>query len=315
MIWKAYRLVYQAKSPIHIGWHTLGYIKLTRHYIPGRAMWGAMTANMTRTYGEKGTADYKKFGAIFQKDILASYFYPAIDPETPLLPRYTDRGIEYGDSGPDCCPRVEFEKRFIGSFGQTAVLPQSNTAEDETLHESEYMVPTINKDGVCKPVFFIGYLFIKESAIYQDGKKIDWRRTDMAIKPAIREVFVGGDMKYGWGRLALVSDKLVKGEVKKIFGYNFSDKTDHPGITIPPGSPLPAHLKIDHASTLAVKGDMEPLVGRNLGTVEKDGEKQTGAGKQISEAELCWMPGSIMTELLPRQLTLSAFGLLRRKRP
>ena len=34
MSWRTYRVVYQAKSPVHIGWHTLGYINLTRYYIP-----------------------------------------------------------------------------------------------------------------------------------------------------------------------------------------------------------------------------------------------------------------------------------------
>jgi len=89
MSWNVYRLVYQAISPIHIGWHTLGYIKLTRHYIPGKNIWGAMTANLTRTYGAKGVDEYKKFGDLLKTKILTSYFYPALDPDKPLLPHFT----------------------------------------------------------------------------------------------------------------------------------------------------------------------------------------------------------------------------------
>ncbi len=81
MSWKAYRLVYQAKSPIHIGWHTLGYIKLTRYYIPGKNMWASFTENLTRAGNKKDIAEYKKIGNILKNNILISYFYPALDPD------------------------------------------------------------------------------------------------------------------------------------------------------------------------------------------------------------------------------------------
>ncbi len=308
MKWKALRLVYQAKSPIHIGWHTLGYIKLTRHYIPGRTMWGAITANMTKTYGKEGVDDYNVFGEIFKTKILTSYFYPALNPDAPLLPCYTEQGLMYGMRGHDCRTKADFEKCFINSFGQTAVLPQSNTAEDESLHESEYISPNINEEGVCKPVFFTGYLFIGDDAQF-NGEKITWSNSEISLKPAIKELFVGGDMKYGWGQLTLYNNPASEGHHKKIFGYDFTGESGEPYIEIPPDFPLPAHLSID--SKIAAKGDIEPLVGREFGTVkDSNGEKQCGAGRKISCAKLCWLPGSVITETVKRPLIISEFGLL-----
>jgi hypothetical protein len=189
MCCKAYRLVYQAKSPIHIGWHTLGYIKLTRYYITGKNMWGAMTANLTRANGVPGISDYEKFGKLLKDNILLSYFYPALDLALPLIPEYTNEGLKYGN-----CRASEFERLFIQSYGQTAVLPESNTAEDETLHESEYISPVVGNDQI--PVYFVGYIFIHEGASY-NGKLIKWEE----IKSALSELFIGGDRKYGWGKL------------------------------------------------------------------------------------------------------------------
>ena len=117
MGWKAYRLVYQAKSPIHIGWHILGYIKLTRYYITGRNMWGAITANLTKTVGSLGINDYKRFGGLLKKEILISYFYPALEYNNnhhPMMPKYTEAGLRYGDfSGDFSFSKEDFERLFI----------------------------------------------------------------------------------------------------------------------------------------------------------------------------------------------------------
>lgn len=308
MTWKAYRLVYRAMSPVHIGWHTLGYIKLTRHYIPGKSMWGAMTANLTRTYGVRGVNDYAVFGDLLKTDILASYFFPAIDADNPLQPHYTDQGIIYGNvrSGHT---KEEFERLFIGSFGQTAIMPQSNTAEDESLHESEYISPGIKENGEYKPVLFVGYLFIKEGASL-NGKKIAWDEGEIPLYPAIREIFIGGDIKYGWGRLKLSNNPGKEGHHTKVFGYDFQcpDKPvngSSPSLKIPANSSLPGHLAID--SDLATRGDIEPLLGREWST-DKNGKKGFGAGQKISPATVCWIPGSVLMET--RTLKVGKYGIL-----
>lgn len=293
MGWKVYKLVYQAKSPIHIGWHTLGYIKLTRYYITGKNLWGAATANLTKALGEPHTSEYMRIGNQLRKFILFSYFYPALDFNSPLLPEFTDKGLKYGQY-----LESEFERLFIRSFGQTAVTPDTNTAEDETLHESEFISPMIYDETKekQKPVCFVGYIFVSDDAEYK------WA----AIKDAIKEIFVGGDRKYGWGRLVMCKDT----EDDEVFGLALTPDKDKPEVTIPSGHAIPAHTLIKQ--NLKIKGDIEPLVGRNWGEVEnKDKEKMVGFGQEISTAGICWMPGSVLVE--QATFNIGEYGILQKK--
>lgn len=290
MGWKVYKLVYQAKSPIHIGWHTLGYIKLTRYYITGKNIWAAMTANITRSlYDYK---DYGGIGDLLKEGILTSYFFPAVDLEYPLLPRFTDKGLMYGGY-----TMPEFERLFIKSYGQTAVVPHSNTAEDETLHESEYISPCVEIGGKQCQVYFVGYIFISDKAHY-NGKKVDLTE----IKLAIYEIFVGGDRKYGWGRLNL-DDKYTK-ECKDIFGhkYTIEPKDGNPQFYLDSNEPIPAHLFVKEG--LNIKGNIEPLVGRDF-------VKDKGFGQKISKEKICWVPGSIaVNEMI---LKIGDYGVLKKE--
>ena len=290
MGWKAYRLVYQVKSPIHIGWQTLGYIKLTRYYITGRNIWGAMTANIVRAcYGHE---DYAGVGNILCKHILISYFYPAIDSQCPLLPKFTNEGLKYGNY-----PVIEFERLFIKSFGQTAVLPESNTAEDESLHESEYLQPVVYTNDKQEKVYFVGYIFISEEAKYKE-KQLKYDN----IRDALMELSIGGERKYGWGRLSLKEELK---DVDKAFENKLILTESDLKIEIAEGKNIPAHLGIKTGINIKMKGDIEPLVGREWGNIENG---RIGAGQKISDAKICWMPGSVMEEKIP--LKIGEFGIL-----
>ncbi len=289
MGWTAYRLVYQAKSPIHIGWHTLGYIKLTRYYITGRAMWGAITANLTRSIGNHGIDGYKEIG----NNVFTGYFYPALNPDLPMLPIFTDTGLAYGDYA-----RSEFERLFIKSYGQTAITPDTNTAEDKSLHESEYISPMVNINGNQRPVYFVGYIFLNDNAEYNG--KIDIERMENALS----EISIGGDRKYGWGRLKLDSSARTS----DMFDFKVKNTLE---IEISADESIPAHLEIN--DSLNLKGDIEPIVGRIWGEVkDPNGEIHRGFGRKISEAKICWMPGSVL--LKQETLRLDAYGILRKTR-
>ncbi len=293
MGWKAYRLVYQAKSPIHIGWHTLGYIKLTRYYITGRNMWGAMTANIVRTlYGHD---DYHGVGELLKKNILISYFYPAIDDfRNPLLPNFQNDGLHYGGY-----PVSDFERLFIRSYGQTAVLPESNTAEDQSLHESDFISHYVEEENTKKRrnVYFVGYIFIHNNAHYKGALTLE------KIESAVTEIFVGGDRKYGWGRLSLETGKKDEAEDNKVFGHQLDTQKDSLQITILENKGIPAHLELKAEGNIKIKGDIEPLLGLEWGTSSK-----IGAGQKISEAKICWMPGSVIENKIT--LKIGEFGIL-----
>ena len=285
MSWKAYRLIYKLKSPLHIGWHTMGYIKLTRRYILGTAIWGAAVANTTRIYSVEGVKGYETFKHLYKTDILLGYFFPAIDKVYPLLPRFIRSGQVFGyiKNGPSYSAE-DFDQRFISTFSQTAVAPQHNTAEDESLHESEFISPFISEDGEQKNVYFIGYIFIKGHS----GLTVNLPDRAINLVGALRELFIGGDIKYGWGRMVLVNDPLAEGIQQKVFGYDFISGHKHPVLQIPNYSTIPAHLRIDES--LAVRGDIEPLVGRQW--QGNDSRSHTGAGQKIKNYGLYWMPGS-----------------------
>lgn len=298
MGWKAYRLVYQAKSPIHLGWHTLGYIKLTRYYITGRNMWGAMTANMVRTLYRH--EDYRAVGELLTKDILVSYFYPALDFQNPLLPKFQNTGLCYGQY-----TESDFERLFIQSYGQTAVLPESNTAEDQSLHESDFISPYLEGEDTKKHqnVYFVGYIFIHNNAHYDEQVL-----TLANIERAITEIFVGGDRKYGWGRLMLDTGKIYEVKDNTIFGNQLDTRNDCLQITVSENNCIPAHLELNTKGNIKIKGDIEPILGREWGTSETDGNK-IGAGQKISNAKICWMPGSVIMEK-DTSLKISEFGIL-----
>lgn len=298
MGWKAYKLVYYAKSPIHIGWHTLGYIKLTRYYITGKNIWGAMTANIVRTlYGHE---DYQAVGELLKNNILVSYFYPAIDFQNPLLPKFQNDGLHYGKY-----PASDFERLFIQSYGQTAILPENNTAEDQSLHESDFISHYIEGEDTKKhqKVYFVGYIFIHDKVHYK-GQLLTWEN----IARAITEIFVGGDRKYGWGRLLLETGKTEEVMDGKIFGNNqLEPKDEGLCIKIAKDNHIPAHLELKTEGGFKIRGNREPLVGLDWGTHETSPGK-IGAGQKISAAKICWMPGSVMVEEKP--LKISEFGML-----
>ncbi|MBU1615854.1 hypothetical protein KJ693_11190, partial [bacterium] len=293
MSWEIHKLVYQAKSPIHIGYHKLGFIQRTRYYITGKAIWGAMTANITRAFYEKAdVGNYKYVGEKFQNDIIPSYFYPAIDKENPLIPKFTSQGLQYGScSFYPTYPAEGFERLFISSFGQTAIEPANLTAEDETLHEIEYIAPVIEEKEEQQQVYFVGYIVINEAG--RSWK--EWKD----IKEAISKIFVGGERHYGFGRLSLV-DKFSC-QVNDFFGYVVDKNTGL--FSIPKDKPIPGHLSVNE--NVSLKGDIEPLVGREW-EPGKDGK--IGFGQKVSEAEICWVPGSALTK--EETLKLVGYGRL-----
>ena len=325
-MWVAYKLIYKAISPIHIGWHTLGYIKLTRYYIPGRNIWAAFTENTVHSLqidSEKINNIYIEVGKMLKEDILVSYFYPCIGEQDkkldiPLLPKYSNKGFTIGKY-----TKSEFENKFIKSYGQTAIVPESNTAEDESLHESEYISPTIDDDGKIKQVFFVGYVFLKNEQIDLpiNNKVIGWDSGDIKLKEAITELFVGGDRKYGWGRLSLDLEKTNGVENRTLFDkYELKlDNGNCPVIEINNDSDIaiPAHLPV--SNNIKLKGDLEPLIGREYEVGKDSNHKNSnrlGSGQKINSFiendKVFWVPGSsIVTEKSPIKLQISEYGILR----
>ena len=286
MSWKLYRLIYSPEGPVHIGYHKLGFIQRTRYYIPARNIWGAITSNLTKAIHQAPNRDdYSNMGNEVSENVLISYFYPTFneDGSNPIIPRYTCTGIRYGSFSED-----QFERIFIRSFVQTAIEPLSMTAEDGSLHETEFIMPNVKYHREARPIYYVGYILIKD----------EWRKKDECLD-VLDEISVGGERRYGFGRLKCIEKSIP--EENKLFSCKLEYKDSDPLLIIPKGEPIPAHLVAD--PELKIQGDLEPLVGW-------DYVNDTYQLRQYHEEKLFWMPGSIPQQKL--MLRIDRYGILKR---
>lgn len=278
MPWELYRLVYELKTPVCIGFHKLGFIQRTRPYIPGRNIWGALTANLTRMMN---TDQYEDVGKKLQKNLRFTPFFPALHHDSPLLPAYTSNsGLLYRDGTGNDLKEARFERLFINAYGRTAVSPDYLGAEEGSLFETEFINPRISRQDGPRQVYFIGYLF-RRKEIEQDG--LD----ELLVEHALERIAVGGERKYGFGRIKPVSfDK----EHADVFG-NQPDlsNVNGPEFNMGQGTHLFMHLYYDQGKnrnqSVNLYGDIEPVMGLEYSSGK-------GFGQQTSKADLYWMPGS-----------------------
>ncbi|HOI25570.1 MAG TPA: hypothetical protein PK581_08320 [Caldisericia bacterium] len=310
--WKIEKLVYQLHTPLRIGRTSRGFILQTRYYIPGTAMWGAITNKIGRSIVSANANPYKHFMDIGTElmniKIFASYFFPAIfenDKCYCLKPRYRDnKGLEYecphAINKDRCIDKEEFESIFISSITQTAINPNCNSAEDGSLHETEFIKNVIHLNSKKLNVFFVGYLIYRDDI---DLSSVDFNGSTFDLFKVISELVVGGDRKYGYGLMRLV--KRVEDE-KSNFLFDHCIKlisdvpSDNPEFKIQaseinskevPMIHVPAHFIVNdsllkNSSNVDLYGDIEPMVG--LLTNEK------GPGQEPTQGKCGWVPGSTL---------------------
>lgn len=278
MKWTAYRVVFRLMSPLHIGYLKIGNVQRTRPYVMAKALWGALTARLTRDCPELGS-DYQVVGQCVREQLAFSYFYPALECDRPLYPDYTLEGLRYG---PEQMEPEEFAWCLIASYASTALDAQRASAEEGSLHEVEFVSPWVRaKEKDCsKPVYLVGYIFERQ------GCELRWREV-------LDRLQLGGERKYGWGRVCKQEEPKVEGT---FFGYELDLNGFRPRVKIKKCQPLLAHGVLDG---LAAKGQIEPLVGR---------ETENGGkfGAHLSRARICWVPGSRLIE--ERVLSIGDYG-------
>jgi hypothetical protein len=270
MSWHAYRLVYRLESPLHVGWRKIGNLMQTRPYVAGRCWWGAVTSHLTQWLG---VYDYQAVGEFVRENLIFGYFFPAEDTVRPLFPRWVSGDIRYGD---ELLPADEFERRFLSSLASTAIDYQHNTAAEGQLHEVEFVVPRTEKGDV----FIIGHLLVRE------GDRIRSANSEVHVDElplltqVLAQVRIGGERRSGFGRLQLITDQIV--QCNDIFGHALELDGERPVLRVNVANPLPAHFLVDG---LDAEGEIEPLLGREW-------DEDTGPGRRLSIAMICWTPGS-----------------------
>ena len=191
MSWTLFRWTWRLEAPLFVGALPAGSLNRCRLYVPSRALWGALTAELARRRKD-GFPSYETEGKTLQENTRFSYLYPA-EPDgrhwRAWLPQYEPgRGLVWRREGRkekqhDLTDR-QMRLRLMDARPGTAIDPDSDSAEEGSLRETECVLPLWRNDE--SPVAFVGYVFLKQ---------------DLPELRDLTALFLGGDTRYGLGRL------------------------------------------------------------------------------------------------------------------
>lgn len=213
MSWTLHRWVWRVEAPLFIGMPPAGSLNRSRLYLPTRAIHGAVTAELARLNGNEKSAfpDYGKFGKEVGVNCRFTYLYPAEERDGTFLtwlPEYITAGWDgmdgkdrqkvglrwrpYPQSGEEDFSDRDFRRRLLESRPGTAIAPETDSASEGTLRETECINPWWRDPSGLKaepnPVYLLGYVFLRNNGFRRQLESID-------------TLLVGGDTRYGLGRL------------------------------------------------------------------------------------------------------------------
>lgn len=263
MNWQPYKVCFRLLTPLHIGASKVGNVQRTRPYLPGKTLWGALTARLTRDFPNLG-GDYERVGKRINAELAFSYFYPALGDVVDCWP--------WDETG-------EFDWRYLGSYAGTALDYSQNSAQASTLHETEFIAP-ISRDG--KPVQLVGYLFVRHDC------NLPWQ----TVLPRLQ---LGGERTYGWGRVQIGS--CVAG-AEPLFGtFNINLTGDRPHIVLTTHDCLLAHTLTADIAAGQIQGKVTPLVGRETRDAHSHGQHF------VEQTPIVWEPGATVQNSLKIQIS------------
>ncbi|EEP61192.1 hypothetical protein [Sulfurihydrogenibium yellowstonense] len=207
---KWYKLVFKQNQPIHIGSTKWGIVNKTEIFIPGWTMWGALTITFNQYSKEsKLSGNQELFETI-------TCFYPSFYENKNnklklniLFPNYKNGLLYLGEYSED-----KFRYEFTDTFVSTAIIPGLRSAKEESLHEIEVLLPQSKKEikeenkkeskKEKKQLYWVGILGIKDDLP-------DFIKNDLSdfLKKGLN-IYIGGDVKYGFGELELVYDREIE---------------------------------------------------------------------------------------------------------
>lgn len=262
MVWRKYDLCFRLLSSLHIGYLRVGNLMQTRGYVPGKNLWAALTARLTRDHDNGSESRrYQEIGRQVQENFRFTYLYPALPKVPPkAVLSYDDLKIYY--------PWEEklFDYLFLDSCAGTALNHDLQVADEGLLRETEFIRPwarALSDDAPPQPVYLMGSVYVRDSLSQELS---DWPTT-------LENIQLGGERGYGWGRLRLeISRHRVPVEV--------------PVVTVRKDEFVQSHVL---ASGRKLVGPLEPLVGW-----ERDNKSERNW--RLSEAKVCYAPGALVKE-------------------
>ncbi|RME42018.1 MAG: hypothetical protein D6791_18805 [Chloroflexi bacterium] len=271
MSWTLYRWTWALESPLHIGATPAGSLNRCRLYVPARVLWGALAAELARQQTPE-FPDYRTVGDRLRKEARFTYLFPAeevVGKWYAWLPAYEEGGglvWRREDTGKEASKSFEreFRRWLFWAWPSTAIDPQSDTASEGTLRETECLnTRWRGKDGTAgSQVAMVGYVFL------HDGSDLR-NELDKFV-----QITVGGDIRYGYGRLRRIGMDPATGVFDLMADPQGLDPMVH-------GRTVYAHANDGAKPSLA--GDREVLVGWDMAS---GGCLSAMAGSPL------WRPGS-----------------------
>ena len=283
MTWRTHEVVFRLRSPLHIGFSTIGNLRRTRPCVIGRTIWGALTMRITRNRTAVGSANdsraYREVGQRIHDSLAFTYFFPALK-----------NGDGYAVQWP-WENKQSFRHRLIRGFAGTTQNPFGQSAEEGSLREVEFLSPHAADTG--EPVFLRGYVFEK------NGDVPDWRG-------ALNRLQLGGDRGYGWGDVRLAEPVRERTDGSLFDGAaTVRLDRDRPVVELAENGRLLAHARADG---LPASGEVEPLVGREWQS-DHQNPRYRHAGQHVDFSGIRFAPGG--TVKAATEFEIERFGLWR----
>ena len=271
MSWSLFRWVWRLEAPLFIGMSPAGALNRCRPYVPARALWGAVTAEIARLKSGESFPDYKGVGDEVKRSCRFTYLFPAEKRDGRFLawlPKFEkEKGLRWclQDCGKSWSDR-DFRRRLLDSRPGTAIVPESDSALEGSLRHTECISPwwrDSNSQGeTAAPVLLLGYVFWQDSDRHRQLQDIE-------------TLFIGGDTRYGLGKIRRID---MSSSDDNVFGKPVRPDREHPEI----GSDIVLGHAPEGGGDEGMQGAKELLGGWDQRSPWKGGK-------------LAWAPGSCDT--------------------
>ena len=275
-------IVFKLNSGLHIGDTELGFIEKTRYFAPSKNLWAMVTKELTNKYYDQPRhKNFRDVGFELDYKIKFTNFYLWNNGLLKISCFDDNKGLLW-----DGTSESRFVKDFIATKASTAIDMNSSSAQENMLHELEFIKPV-----VCdKPVFLVGEMFFKDDSIKILDKNIPIKEIfTEGLKGC--ELYLGGKSNCGFGNIQYIQEEDRLSDLKNfkfqeiisfdihnnVFNANLKNKTS-----------LPCFLKVSNEhNKIDIKGDIELITLRECCP-------ERGTGNQPVCHGYYWKPGSII---------------------